>query len=96
MQAYSDNQADVNGEWVSSATLHKLSGDKEGTGKERKRNGEGGRAAGLFGGAQPAPAVPLLGEPSPFARPVPSLPLNSSLTHPPLLILPVPTRIGSM
>lgn len=58
MQAYSDNQADVNGEWVSSATLHKLSGDKEGTGKEWKRNGEGGREGGRAGGLLDEPNLP--------------------------------------
>lgn len=71
MQAYSDNQADVNGEWVSSATLHKLSGDKEGTGKERKRNGEGGRADGLLDEPNLPPPCPSSASPPRSLAPSP-------------------------
>lgn len=88
MQAYSDNQADVNGNgfhlllYISYLVI-------------KRAEDERGLAVGgdFHRQVQPvAPSTFTLAPLSPSSHPA----FTSSLTHPPRLILPVPTRIGSM
>lgn len=85
MQAYSDNQADVNGNgfhllfYISYLVI--------------KRAGDGGGGGAFLYSLRPPPLRSYAQPPSLLSL-VPTF--TSSLTHPPLLILPVPTRIGSM
>lgn len=98
MQAYSDNQADVNGNgfhlllYISYLVIKRVEEEREG-GREVEVADGGGGSPSTSVACGPPPSAVTLSPLSPFSHP----PLfTSSLTHPPLLILPVPTRIGSM
>lgn len=83
MQAYSDNQADVNENgfhlllYISYLAIKRAEDEREGWGGSVDK-------CSLW----PPPLIRSV----PLSRPA----FTSSLAHPPLLILPVPTRIGSM
>lgn len=98
MQAYSDNQADVNGNgfhlllYISYLVIKRVEEEREGGREVEVADGGGGLSVDKCS-LWPPPSAVTLSPLSPFSHP----PLfTSSLTHPPLLILPVPTRIGSM
>lgn len=97
MQAYSDNQADVNGNgfhlllYISYLVIKRVEEEREG-GREVEVADGGGLSVDKC--SLWAPPLRCYSQPplSFLSSPL----FTSSLTHPPLLILPVPTRIGSM